>query len=71
MRRLLMVGVLLLAGCQNVRGPLAPREPQRVDDPRFAVPEQQRRARERIAFPEESTNIGPRIGASVPTTYLR
>jgi hypothetical protein len=61
MRRLFMLGILCLAGCQGVAGPFTPREPQRVDDPRYSVPEQQRRARDRLPLPQESLTIAPPI----------
>ncbi len=66
MRRLwCLVGLLLLAGCQNVRGPLYyARNPERVDDPRYDTREQAARARERLALPDESRSIAPNSGAA-------
>ena len=61
MKRLLLVGVLVLAGCQNILGPFRPREPQRVDDPLLPISEQQRRGRDRYALPEESPKVAPPI----------
>jgi hypothetical protein len=53
MRRLFWTSALLfVAGCGNVIGPFAHREPERVDDPRLSVPEQERRGRARLAFPD-------------------
>jgi hypothetical protein len=63
-RRLLILGVLLLAGCQSVRGPLQPRDPQRVDDPRYSIPEQERRGRDQLPLPQESVTIAPPISVA-------
>jgi hypothetical protein len=71
MRKLIVLGVLVLAGCQNVRGPLQPRPPLRVDDPRLPISEQQKLARERLALPEESPQIAPGGGAARPGTFSR
>ena len=60
MRRLLLVGILLLAGCQNLVGPFRGRAPERVDDPLLTINEQQRRGRDRLALPVESPTVGPR-----------
>ena len=62
MRRLYLAGVLLLAGCQHIVGPLQ-RTPQQVDDPLLTIGEQQRRGRERLALPVESGNVAPSSGA--------
>jgi hypothetical protein len=60
MHRVLIVGVLLAAGCSstNVRGPFA-RSPDRVDDPYYSIGEQERRGRERLSLPERSPDAGP------------
>lgn len=59
MHRLLLLGILFLAGCQNVVGPFQHRDPQRVDDPILTINEQQRRGRDRIALPEDRTGLAP------------
>ena len=61
MHRLMMAGVLLLAGCgtTSVRGPFA-RSPDRVDDPYYSISEQERRGRERLSLPERSLDVAPR-----------
>jgi hypothetical protein len=59
MRRLVILGTMLLAGCGNVIGPFAPRDPQRVDDPHLPIYEQQARGRDRLPLPDESPNVGP------------
>src|SRR5690349_4765685 len=61
MRRLFILGVLLLAGCSSIRGPFQPRSPERVDDPRYSIPEQQCRARDQLPLPQESRQIAPPI----------
>jgi hypothetical protein len=61
MRRILLMGVLLLLiGCQGVTGPRERRaHPERVDDPRLSIPEQQERGRDRLAIPEPSKVAPP------------
>jgi hypothetical protein len=59
MKRLLLGGVLVLAGCQNIVGPFQPRGPYRVDDPFLPISEQQRRGRDRYALPEDSPTLAP------------
>lgn len=66
MRRTLLVGVLFLAGCQNIVGPFQPRGPGRVDDPLLSINEQQKRGRERLALPDDSPTVGPTTGLQVP-----
>jgi hypothetical protein len=66
MRCILIVGILCLAGCQNVSGPFAPRAPERVDDPRLTISEQESRGRDRWAIPEESPRVGPPAGNVLP-----
>ncbi len=62
MRRIFYFGILLLAGCQNIRGPLEYRQPVRVDDPLLSISEQKRLGRERLALPDESFEVGPKSG---------
>jgi hypothetical protein len=64
MRRILLTGLLLLAGCQNVLGPFAPRKPERVDDPLLTIPEQERRGRDRLALPDDSPTVAPPTGTT-------
>ena len=66
MRHILILGILCLAGCQNTVGPFAAREPQRVDDPRISIPEQEARGRDRWAIPEESPRVLPPSGNAYP-----
>lgn len=60
MRQLVLVGALLLTGC-NVNGPFR-RSPQRVDDPRLPIYQQEARGRDRLSLPENAPNLTPRTG---------
>jgi hypothetical protein len=65
MRRLLLVGALLLVGCQGIDGPRARRDdPKRVDDPRLTIGQQEQRGLDRLALPQEKPTVGP-------PTYLK
>jgi hypothetical protein len=59
MHRIIVLGILCVAGCQNILGPFAPRDPQRVDDPGLPIEEQERRGRDRYALPEGSATVAP------------
>jgi hypothetical protein len=59
MHRLVLLGALLLAGCQNLVGPLQCRAPQRVDDPCLTTHEQEQRGRDRLALPVNSSVVAP------------
>jgi hypothetical protein len=61
-RRILMLGVLFLTGCQSTVGPFQARSPQRVDPPNVALTEQEARARNRWALPDESRKVAPPSG---------
>jgi len=61
MRRLLMVALVALAGCRGVTGPFQQRTPQRVDDPSVPIAEQERRGRDRLALPNTSPTMLPRL----------
>jgi hypothetical protein len=67
MRRLFLVALLGLAGCQGVVGPLQRRginDP--IDHPCLTTDEQARRARDRLPFPDTSPATGPPTGAEEP-----
>ena len=66
MRRLLILGILVLSGCQGIRGPFQPRPVERVDDPLLPISEQERRGRDRLALPDESRSVGPFSGNARP-----
>ncbi|MGE3806085.1 MAG: hypothetical protein AB7K24_15550 [Gemmataceae bacterium] len=59
MRYAILVGILLLAGCQNTVGPFQRRAPERVDDPLLTIREQEERGRARLALPEDRTGMAP------------
>jgi hypothetical protein len=59
MYRLMLAGLLLVAGCQNILGPFQPRDPKRVDNPNLSISEQESLGRNRYAFPQSSPNIAP------------
>jgi hypothetical protein len=66
MRKIFCLSLLvLLAGCQNTYGPFA-RPPVRVDDPRYSIPEQESRGRDRLALPDDFSGMAPRSGATIP-----
>lgn len=70
MHRIILAGLVCLAGCQNVVGPFQARQPQRVDDPCLPIYEQQRRGRDRLALPEQ--NFGQNYGDApvAPPTFI-
>jgi len=70
MRRLFLPAMLLLAGCSTFVGPFGRRQPERVDDPRLTISEQERRGRDRLALPQESPTIAPPV-SGFPGTYGR
>ena len=67
MRRLYLAGLMALAGCQGVVGPI-----QRscitdpIDNPCLTPAEQNERLRDRVALPESSPAYGPRTYAGNP-----
>jgi hypothetical protein len=66
MRRFIVLGLILLAGCRSVIGPFEHRDPQRVDDPLLTIGEQERRGRDRLALPESSPTVAPRTDVNFP-----
>src|SRR5262249_46827417 len=46
MRRMMLLGLLLLTGCQNTIGPLVNRQRGRPDDPYYSIEEQKRFGRD-------------------------
>lgn len=62
MRPIILLALLGLAGCANTVGPFAARSPERVDDPRLAISEQESRERDRYAIPQEGPGIAPPSG---------
>ncbi len=66
MRRVFLVAILAMAGCQNTIGPFAPRAPERVDNPRLSIAEQEFLGRDRYAIPQESPKVAPPSGLIYP-----
>jgi hypothetical protein len=66
MRRLFLLLALLAASCNNVNGPFEHRKPERVDDPRLSIGEQEREGRARLPLPVESPAVGPNSGIEIP-----
>jgi hypothetical protein len=60
MRQVMLLGILLLAGCKSIIGPFQHRSPERVDDPRLPIYEQERRGRDRYAIMETDPNVLPK-----------
>ena len=71
MSRLLLIGLLCLAGCHGVVGPFQQREPERVDDPRITISEQQTRGRDRLALPDDANSLAPKTGINPPSMIGR
>jgi hypothetical protein len=59
MRRLLFLGVFALTGCCSVVGPFERRKPEKVDDPCVSISEQEKRGRDRLAYPISDTRVAP------------
>ncbi|HEV8058694.1 MAG TPA: hypothetical protein VGP68_02410 [Gemmataceae bacterium] len=70
MSRLFLIGLLCLAGCRGVVGPFQQRDPERVDDPRIPISEQQQRGRDRLALPVETSTM-PATGINPPSMMGR
>jgi hypothetical protein len=68
MRRLLLLGLLLLTGCTGLQGPRKRDvNPQRVDPPGMPIPQQEARARDRTAYQESQPYwVAPRTYAELP-----
>lgn len=64
MRRLVLLGLLLLTGCQNLVGPFRRTTTERPDSPYYTIPEQERRGRAAWGLPDESFLGGPRSGSA-------
>ena len=62
MRRWMLLGLLVLAGCRNTIGPLENRQRGRPDDPYFSIEDQKRFGRDRYALPQDSFANGPATG---------
>jgi hypothetical protein len=63
-RMMLLLGLVMLAGCQSTSGPREVRNRPRPDNPYYTIEEQKRRGRDRYALPDDSPAVGPRTGIS-------
>ncbi len=59
-RRLLLLAVLSLTGCNRFSGPLESRQQGRADAPGYSIEEQKVRGRERLSITEDDYRIGPK-----------
>jgi hypothetical protein len=68
MRRipLLLLGLLVLAGCTRYEGPLEVRRKSRADAPGYSIDQQEQRGRERYAMPSDDYRVGPPTYMSRP-----
>jgi len=64
-RVMCLLGLLVLAGCQNTNGPLGYRRPGRADDPLLSIEEQKVRSRERYSYVEDD-RLTPRTYVDRP-----
>lgn len=64
MRRLILCGLLVLAGCEGVIGPRQRAcQPSSINAPCLSPDEQNARLRDQVAVPLNSPTIGPRTYA--------
>lgn len=69
MRQLLLVGLVVLAGCTGIQGPRKRDfNPQRVDPPALPIREQEARTRDRTSYQAaEPYWVAPRTYAEIPS----
>lgn len=71
MRKVCLLGLLALWGCQSVVTPLEPRRPDRADDPLLSTGEQQRKARFLHAYSDEELAPRSSVERPEPSPHLR
>lgn len=59
--------VLLCVGCGGIDGPRSAKNKPKPDLPEYTVEEQQRRARDKYAIPEDDFRIGPSLNIDRPS----
>ncbi len=62
MRRMMLLGLVMIAGCNGTVGPFANRNREKPDNPYYNVEDQKRRGRDRYSLPDDSPQVGPRTG---------
>ncbi len=68
MRRLMLVGLVVLGGCTGIDGPRAHlAKPEVLAGPGLSIREQEFRGRDRLALPESSKDIS--LSSVGPPTY--
>lgn len=60
------VAVISTGACCNTARVRDARNKPRPDDPHYTIEEQQRRARDKYALPQEDFRVGPRTGSELP-----
>ncbi len=68
MRQLFVLGILCLAGCQNIVGPFQHRTPVRIDDPSLSINEQKRQSRAYLPQPFDKDTQAPYTYSDRPGT---
>jgi hypothetical protein len=66
MHRTLFAGLLLLAGCQGVVGPMCRTCNDSFECPNLTIQERNQRARSELGLPDGSSQVGPSTNAGVP-----
>ncbi len=64
MRRYLVLGLVVMAGCQNTVGPLQNRSREKADKPYYNTQDQMYRGRDRYPLLDDSPQVGPNTGTS-------
>jgi hypothetical protein len=68
MRCIVLVGLVVLGGCQGIDGPRAHlAKPEVLAGPGLTIREQEARGRDRLALPESSRDLG--VMSVAPPTY--
>lgn len=63
---LVMLALLLSAGCESIRGPFQPKPKTRIDDPNLPIADQERRGRDRMGYPDKTSVLPNDPGLNFP-----